>query len=502
MAGCAWTRLYGWANLARSANLPTHILLIPLNPKEPWKTGFREGPGMIKLAPFSIRGNMQQSNLALTVEEGLAELPILDVHTHLDASHLAARGLHDILLYHMVISDLSSAGCPSRARLSEAPGPAEAEQRLVEAIPYLPHIQNTSIFWGVRMILRDLYGWTEPITLQNWRRLDGAIRERSGDPAWPLELMRRGRVQRACTELWRGRGGLADDLLQYSLEWAFFSRSQWGVYDIALFELENAWNQPEPGEPLPVTMAGGRPALARTLRTLADVHEALDDYVARIPYDRVLSTAQHLSTDISYREVSEAEMAGALLRRDQAGPLERDIYASYILEGFLSRLEKYARQIVYQFSFGAEPLPFETGSKLKQDTLFQLAEILARHPGLRFQAFLSSEHANQALCTIVRELPNCSLAGYWWHNFFPGVVRKVIADRLDMLAANRQIGFFSDAYCLDWQYAKVLLVRKQLARVLAEKIDQGQYTLAASLEIARQILYESPQALLGMSPMK
>jgi len=82
---------------------------------------------------------------------------------------------------------------------------------------------------------------------------------------------------------------------------------------------------------------------------------------------------------------------------------------------------------VYQFSLGAEPLPYETGSKLRPETIFELAAIIERHTGLRFQVFLASEHANQALCTLVRELPNLSLAGYWWHNFFPGSIRKVIA---------------------------------------------------------------------------
>ncbi len=45
----------------------------------------------------------------------------------------------------------------------------------------MPHIQNTSCFWGVRIILGDLYGWKEPITPDNWRRLDGLIRERADD---------------------------------------------------------------------------------------------------------------------------------------------------------------------------------------------------------------------------------------------------------------------------------------------------------------------------------
>ena len=145
-------------------------------------------------------------------------------------------------------------------------------------------------------------------------------------------------------------------------------------------------------------------------------------------------------------------------------------------------------------------MPFETGSKLRQDTIFQLATIVARHPRLRFQVFLSSEHANQSLCTLARELPNLSLVGYWWHNFFPGIMRKVMGDRLDMLAVNKQIGFFSDAYCADWQYAKAILVRKQLAYVLASRVEQGQYTMDEALQIARAILYESPQSLLGIVP--
>ncbi len=74
-------------------------------------------------------------------------MPRFDVHTHLVGGRLGARGLHDILLYHMVISDLYAAGCPSGARLTQYPGwpePAEAQRRIEEALPYLPRIRNTS----------------------------------------------------------------------------------------------------------------------------------------------------------------------------------------------------------------------------------------------------------------------------------------------------------------------------------------------------------------------
>ena len=104
---------------------------------------------------------MPSETLTPILEEGLLEVPVLDVHTHLDAAHLSARGLHDILLYHMVISDLVTAGCPSRARLLEDPDEAETRARIIEAVAYLPYIQNTSCAWGMRIILKDLYGWSE-----------------------------------------------------------------------------------------------------------------------------------------------------------------------------------------------------------------------------------------------------------------------------------------------------------------------------------------------------
>ena len=158
---------------------------------------------------------MDRQHLREILKEGLNEIPLLDAHTHLDASHLTARGLHDILLYHVLVSDLVSAGCPSRGRLSEDPSDDEAAERMEEALPYLAYVQNTSIFWGARLILRDLYGWTEPVTPKNWRRLDGMVRERASDPGWARQVMRGAGIKRACTEFWRRRDGSADELLQY-----------------------------------------------------------------------------------------------------------------------------------------------------------------------------------------------------------------------------------------------------------------------------------------------
>jgi len=441
------------------------------------------------------------TELALHLEEGLAEVPLLDVHTHLVGGKLGARGLHDVLLYHMVVSDLYSAGCPQGARLTEYPGwpsQQEAEDRIVAALPYLRYIQNTSSFWGVKIILSELYDWHQPIDSDNWRRLDSMIRERSDDRRWQHEILDHLLIRRTGTEIARRENGEDDNRLQYALEWGFFTRCQWGEFDTALYELERCWGR-KPESPSPIVV-GGRPPTDRMVKCLQDVYDAVSHYVESIPYGQVLSTATHISTEITFQTVTESQMELALSRRAQATQVERDVYASYVNELFLTELEKRGAEIVFQFSLGAEPLPFETGSWLSQRTIAQLAEMIGRHPRLRFQCFLASRHGNQSLCTLARELPNFSLAGYWWHGFFPAVTRQLISERLDMLPTNQQIGFFSDAYCLEWVHAKAKMVRKQLAHVLAGKVEQGQYSSGDALKIAREILFESPQSLLGMIP--
>jgi hypothetical protein len=455
-----------------------------------------------KVVSLEILSGLTNAESAIAqMEEALGELPVLDVHSHLCGAKLAAQGLHDILLYHMIVSELYSAGCPSGARLTQFPNwpdKREAHARIQEALPYLPFIQNTSGWWGVRIILADLYDWHEPITAENWRRLDDLIRERAGDPNWPRSILRRVNIERTCAEYCRRGHGEGDDVLQYSLEWGMFMRSQWGEYDTAVYDLERTWGRP-PEQP--VTIGGGaRPEPDRVIKTLDDVHAAIKHYVDSIPYDQVISTANGISTDIDYTLPSDAEMAQALSRRAQAGPKDRDIYAAYIGEAFLAALEKRGDRILFQFSLGAEPLPFETASRLSQKTLGQLATMVSRHPGLRFQCFVSSRHANQTLCTMCRALPNFSLAGFWWHNFFPETIRHVMSERLDMVPVNKQVGFFSDAYTVEWAFAKAIIVRKQMARVLSEKVAQGQYSTQNAIAIAREILFQTPQTLVGMKP--
>lgn len=176
---------------------------------------------------------MSSKTLTWDMEESLPELPILDIHTHLVGGRLDARGLHDVLLYHMAVSDLCAVGCPTGMRLKRFPSfyaDEEAHVHIREALPFLPYVQNTSSPWAVRIIFSDLYRWKELLTADNWRRLDALICDRADDRAWHHSILDRLNIRRTGRELARRGASEDDNRLQYApTTLARFRRGQFAV---------------------------------------------------------------------------------------------------------------------------------------------------------------------------------------------------------------------------------------------------------------------------------
>ena len=81
---------------------------------------------------------------------------------------------------------------------------------------------------------------------------------------WGAELDEQTHQQKKGRKEQEREKGEDDDILEYALEWAFFTRCQWGEFDTALYELERCWGRvPE----CPTLIGGG--ARSRAVRALA-----------------------------------------------------------------------------------------------------------------------------------------------------------------------------------------------------------------------------------------
>lgn len=438
------------------------------------------------------------NNTLSSMNQAFSKIRFLDIHSHVDTEHATARGLDDILLYHMVVTELYSAGCPFPERMSEWPTEAERRDRLITAIPYLKFIRNTALYGVIRHILRDLYGWEEEITLQNWERIDAIIRDKHSD-VFAVEVFEKAGLRALNTEYWRKKDGRFSGRFFYCMEWGFFSRCQYKVNDIALLELENTLGMTEPGEPIPVTMKPDEIRNRGALKTVEDVDRALDAYCAAIPFDEVRSIATSVSTAVDFRFVTREEMIASMANRENATERDRDVYMNYITDELFKRIRERKYKGAVTFGFAAEPLEYETGVYLRSETLFQLVEYFRKYPELNFQVYSAGDAFDQNIASVIRETPNLSIAGYWWHCFFPSFIERQLRQRLEMLPNNKFIGFFSDAYCLDWTYGKQKLVRGIAAKVFAEKVDEGYYTFDEAVSIAESVFVDSGMKYYNMA---
>ena len=315
----------------------------------------------------------------------------------------------------------------------------------------------------------------------------GCDRSASGPTTAPgtTSIFDRLNIRRTCTEHARRGTGEDDARLQYSLEWAFFTRCQWGEFDTALYELEHCWGrQPEPPSPIGGAAAGqrSRDPLAWTTFTRPSRITS-----TRSPTIELISTATGIFHRDRLPRVSDEEMAAALRRRDQAGPAERDIYASYINEAFLTALEKHAGRIVFQFSLGAEPHALRNRrASCGSGRSTRLREMIGRHPRLRFQVFLAIAARQSGLLhagprAAQPEPGRLLVAQLLPRQHAPGHRRAA------RHAAGRTSKSASSPTPIAWSgcTAKRGWCEKQLARVLAEKIQQGQYTRDDAVAIAR-----------------
>jgi hypothetical protein len=184
-------------------------------------------------------------------------------------------------------------------------------------------------------------------------------------------------------------------------------------------------------------------------------------------------------------------MSKALENRKNAGSDERDVYANYINNKYFEVLSRYGKKAAVSISLGAEPLKYETAIKLNADTFYAIESLANRYPNIDFILFNGCDYQDTTLCSVIRENQNIYAAGFWWHNFYPSSIVRIIRSRIERIPVNKWFGYFSDAYCVDWAYGKSRMVRDCYARALSELVDQKFLSMNDAISVAERLLYQN-----------
>lgn len=421
------------------------------------------------------------------IRDSLSRVKVIDVHTHLSPRQLGAGHIADIMLYHHVRSELVSATTGLEGSTiwldeylnDEQQTPLERVRRVVK---YYRHIGNTTLGTFLQWILKDLYDFHDDVKEDNVEKIAGRIEEKGKDPRWVEEVLK----QRCGIEGSITANAVKDKALPKGL-----------FKGVALFPGNLVSGK---GGTPATTLSSMERAYGRTIDTGHDFREYVEKVVQDLPLPaaeytyygiRLLPYLSHELTtneDIT-RIIKKAKKGGYLSHIELGG------FAYFCFRVILEELRKTDLRTI-QVIVGSEEIPPHRSVTQWSGTFCPaLARIANLHEDFHFSISTATDAYTQDFGILAKHIPNISVAGYWWHTLYPFYVRKALETRLDMVPVNKIVGFFSDAYHVEWCYPKLKMVKRVLEQILTERAENGWYSLDTCVTIINRIFHENPRQI-------
>ena len=423
------------------------------------------------------------------ITDELAVTDVIDVHTHLRWETPQARSLAEVLTYHFIWRELHAAGMP--LYVSAIKG--ERDQ-LRAALPYLPLVRFTSTGYCLRRILQDLYGMKEDwLTEDNLDRMIGVVAETAADMAWPREVLeRRAHIRKSFLDIhqarhWAARMQQKDPVLQRYADLLVPASED------ALFvtgSVRGIVKETSACTGIAVTDA-------------ASLAEAVRRYVTPEQLTLVTAFLGWASVDFLYCKPDPELVNTAIqkaLRRERTTPEETNAVRVFAFVEFVKLLQAHGKP--FQFFFGSESLHNYTSPPqcvYNPQTLRSLSSLFTDFPEMQFDFFIGSMLFSQEMHIMAKMHQNVHVAGIWWHNMYSEYLQRIIAERLDVCPLNKVSAFFSDAYMVEWSYAKWKLVQREWATVLADRVCKGYFSRSDASSIIKQWAWTNPVRLYGLA---
>ncbi len=122
-------------------------------------------------------------------------------------------------------------------------------------------------------------------------------------------------------------------------------------------------------------------------------------------------------------------------------------------------------------------------------SLIQYRELFNTFPDVKFPISVLASVTNQELVSYAWIFPNVITNGHWWYSNTPSFIRRDAQARLEAVPRNKQIGYYSDAYKLEFIAPKFDMYRRILAGILFDDfvVERG-WSEEQAIELGRQVL--------------
>ncbi len=415
-------------------------------------------------------------------------LPIVDIHTHVDWRTGTAKNIGEVLSYHYYTELTNSAD------FQEVKLPYTDPKALTKAIlPKLSLISNTVQYDWLMTISREFLS-LDPADWQpeNWEAIydhSAAIMDRA---EW-------------CSEL----------IDQCNLVRVFLTNQ----YDETFDGMDTSFYTPcLRTEPFVIYM--DQPAerermaayLGREVRRPADVVAAIDKTFERF-LDAGMGYAA-MSIPVNWRTFAVSdEDAQRLLDKTVAGTAwdaqDCEAWGAYSMCLLADACRKYKKPFHLMIGVNrgvyAQGVPGGTDLFDAVNSMRGYDYLLNTYPDVRFPTAVLSDTTGGELTAAAWIRHNVYPSGHWWYSNHPTEIARDIRRRIDAVPACKLIGYFSDAYYLEFILPKFRMFKFELAVALAERMERSlihpnmeTFAFDDALVLAEDMLINNPLRIVGL----
>jgi glucuronate isomerase len=134
----------------------------------------------------------------------------------------------------------------------------------------------------------------------------------------------------------------------------------------------------------------------------------------------------------------------------------------------------------------------------QRTSLIQYAELFNAFPEVTFPISVLSSGQNQELVSYAWIFPNVFPHGHWWYSNVPAYIEANLRARLQAVPKTKLLGYYSDAYKLEFVLPKFNMYRRVLARVLADDfVRPGRLSERSAAELGLQVMRGNAERLFG-----
>lgn len=412
----------------------------------------------------------------------LDRLVLIDPHTHINPHAPASQTLADILGYHYYTELAHSAGMP-RERIEE-PGisPKEKVGRLVSG---LAHIDNTAQLGWLVDLSRDLFGFdSERIDDSNWESLYDSALAAMAQPDWESQVL-----QRTGLEAVFLTNDFDDPLEGFNTRrYIPCLRTDDLVFHFAKSSVRER-----------LTKCTGN-----ATQTLPDLRIAIGHLFKHFTSHGARACAISLPPYFTPVPVSasagESALSHVLQQGEQASAEDRLTLGYWIFWELARNCDEF--QLPFDLMIGVNRAVYPSGVYQGQDlydsrvSLIQYRELLNAFPKVTFPISVLASVTNQELVSYAWIFPNVVTHGHWWYSNTPSFITRDLQARLEAIPRNKQIGYYSDMYKLEFALPKFKMFKCCLARVLANHfVIDNQWNEERAIALGRQVLRDNVETV-------